>query len=291
MALKDPTKQPITLLRSAFSTLLENPSVLFPFACLAFVQFFFLELVFFAPRYPLNIFFGQVISRLHGEAYLHYPFNYFLLSQWFQMAQIPIYILCNSFFLGAAVSIIALINSDKIVQVKNVFRQTLSLYIHLFVAAGLSILLMSGFSFGYSFLIKRAAIIRSTSGVFYIIKRIVIEGAPYVNLFAAVIVTAMLAFIVPIIVIERKKIFQAIAENFKMLTRSFFFILVVVLLPALLYVPIILLRSNHRFLSEFASPEIWGWLIVVSVLVTLFIDAIQYTAITIYYLLKKEANK
>lgn len=290
MALKDPTKQPITLLRSAFSTLLENPSVLFPFACIAFVQFLLLEVIFFAPRFPLNVFFGQVISRLHGEAYLHYPFNYFLLSQWFQMAQIPIYILCNSFFLGVAVSIIALINSDKAVHMKNVFRQTLSVYIHLFVAAGLSILLMSGISFGYSFLIKRAEMIRSDSGIFYIIKRIVIEGAPYFNLLSAVVVTAMLAFIIPIIVIERKKIFQAIVENFKLLTRSFFFILVVVLLPALLYLPIILLRSNRRILSEFASPEVWGWLIVVSVVVTLLIDAIQYAAVTIYYLLKKESK-
>lgn len=290
MAAKDPTKQPITLLRSAFSTLAGNPSILFPFACIAFIQFFLLELIFFTPRFPLNIFFGRIIVRLAGEAYLHYPFNFLLLTKWFQMIQIPLYILCNSFFLGAAVIIIALINNEKTVHIKNIFRQALASYIHLFVAAGLSIALMSGLSFGYTLLMQRAAIIRSTSGIFYVLKRIVFDGAPYVNLLTAVFVTAIFAFVIPAIVLEKKKIFSALRENFKMLGRSFFFIFVVILLPAILYVPILLIRSNNKIVAQFVAPETWGWLIIVSVLVTLLIDAMQYTAITIYYLVKKESK-
>lgn len=288
---KSLTKQPIVLLKSSFDTIINNPVILLPFTMVAFIQLLILEIIFFAPRYPLSIFFAPLIRKLEGEIFLHYPFNFVVMTKWFQSVQIPVYIILNSFFIGMTVLVIDLINNEKKVNLGQVFRQTLSRYVHLLVASGISVVLMYGVTTLYStLLIRRALMIRSTNGIFYMIKRAVLDGAPYFNLLFAIFLTALFAFVVPLIVLERKKIVAALVLNFKYLWRSFWFIFLVILLPGLLYIPVLLLKTNGKLFETILIPEVWGLIIIFSIMLTLFIDAIQYAAITTYYLLTKETK-
>ena len=221
---------------------------------------------------------------------MHYPFNYVLLNKWFQQVQVPVYVIFNSFFIGAAVLIIHNINNDKSVKMKTVFKKTLSSYIHLIVACVVAVVVLFGLSSFYGLLMRRALTIRSISGIFFMIKQAVLLGAPYVNLLFAVIVTSVFAFVIPIIVIEKKKVFSAIILNFKNLWKSFFVVFTVIFLSGLIYVPILLLRSSGQLFRTVMIPEAWGITLIISVFVSLFIDALQYTAITTFYLLKKESK-
>lgn len=288
MASKISVKQPIGLLKTAVNCLFQNPIILLPFFIIAFIQIIVLEILFFAPRYPLSIFFEPLITKLSGEMFLHYPLNFILLGKWFQKFQIPIYILVNSLLLGIAVCIIKDINSDKTLRAKKIFRKTLSSYVHLITVACISVALLLGLSKLYSLVVGRAMLIRSTSGIYFIIKKAVISGTPYFNLLFAIIITTLFAFVVPIIIIEKKKIFSAIVLNFKNLRRSFLLIFTVIFLSSILYIPVFLIKSSKHLFQEVFPPEVFGIMLIVSVLATLLIDAVQITAVTTYYLLEKE---
>lgn len=221
---------------------------------------------------------------------MHYPLNFVVLTHWFQKAQIGIYVLFTIYFAGCAVSIIHSTNNHKRINMSSIMRKTLSSYIHLVITAMLLVAVVLGFSNLYDLLIQRAVIIRSTSGIYFMIKQVVLLGSPYFNFLIAVLATSLFAFVVPIIIIEKKKVFSAIALNFRSLWKSFVFVFIVMLLPALLYVPVLLLRTNPRVFETFLPPEAWSALIVISVIVTLYIEAIQYTAMTTYYLARREAE-
>lgn len=281
-------KQLIPLLRTAINTLAENPIILFPLCISVFFQLLALEILYFSVRFPLSVFFGPIIKRLWGETYLHYPFNFVLLPKLFYYAQVAIFIFLGGFLCAMAVALIASINSEKKATVKSAFKETLPRYIHIFVASVLSFSLFSVLSIPYQMLAKRILISKSEKAILPYLKATITHGDPYFMLLIGVIASALLAFLIPVIVVEKKKIIAALIHNFKTLYRSFWFIVAVILVPTLLYVPVLLLRNSVSATADMALPGIPLLVVILSVFVTLAIDAAVLTATTIYYLSKRE---
>ncbi|HPB68835.1 MAG TPA: hypothetical protein PLT76_04265 [Candidatus Omnitrophota bacterium] len=283
-------KQPITLIKTAISTLFIHPAILFPYAIIAFYEFLIFELLFFAPRYPLVNFFGPIIRKLEGDIFLHYPFSYYVLAKWFQstLLQSIISVVLNSFFIGMSVAIINAINNGQPVVLKAAFKRTLASYVHLFIGVALPVATMIGLSQLHELVINRALIIRSTTGIYYVLKQAVLLSIPYFNLLLAVFSTALFIYVIPSIIIDKKKIFGALVSNFKILWKSSGFTFLVLLLPALLYLPVILLQSTTSIYKNAAPPELLGILALVGIILSIVIDIIHYTTMTTYYLLKKE---
>jgi hypothetical protein len=279
-------RQPIPLIKSALSTLFNHPEILFPFLLYAFIELLVFEIIYFAPRYPLSTFFGPIITRIEGDVFLHYPYNFILLTKWFQKAQIPLYILFYSFFLSGAIKIIDTLNQNKTVALRTIFAKAFSVYVHVFCTISLIVLIKVGIASLYALVIKRALIIRSTSGIFYIIKKLVIDGTPYYNLIFTALSMTILAFMIPIIVIEGKKIWAAFFLNFKYLWKTFWCTFFIMFLPTILYVPVIVLKTNSKIYEALGIPELWAASLVIGLLVSILIGAIQFTAITMLYLLK-----
>jgi len=279
-------KQVIPLVKTAVNTLLRNKILLFPYSMIVFVQLFILEILYFIPRFPLNKFFSPIITTFWSEKYLHYPLNLLLLPQLFQKAQPPVYILISSFFVAASIYVISEINNKEDINILDAFKRVLTQYIHIVIATLISFLLIIFFFEGYGLIVKRAMIIRSTQGVFYWIKVLVIGGTPYVSLLISIFVTTIFAYVYPAIVLDKKKIFSAIGINFKMLSKSFWNTFFLVLIPTLFFVPILLLRNS--FPIDLSIPEIRLWLLILSIFIMIMIDAVVYTAVTIFYLTKKE---
>ena len=286
---RNPQKQIIPLLRESVNSFVANPIILFPFITTAFIQLFVLEIIYFAPRFPLVCFFGPIINRMEGEAYLHYPQHLLMLPKWFQTAQYFLFIFVSSFLIAVAIEIIKNINNNKKVTFPNALRAMLPQYVHICLAGILTFLVFFILSKLHGLIIGRAMQIRSDEGIFHIIKVVVLYGAPYFNLLIGTFATAVFAFVLPIIVIEQKKILQAVSLNFKYLWGSFRFIFFIVLIPMLFYVPILLLQGN---LSSIASQTFEGVRLLspaISIIALTLIDATVYTAITTYFLLKKES--
>ena len=281
-------KKIIPLLRSTMVALVEHKIILFPFCIIAFLQLFILEILYFAPRYPLNLFFGPLIRRLWSENFLHYPLNLLLLPKLFQSIQIPLYIFVSSFLIAVAISIIASVNSDKKVQFQKAVKENLWAYVHVVIASTIIFAVVLGLFKVYGLVFNRALLIAAQSGVKFWIKQVIILGAPVINLLISIFVTVLFAYVLPIIVIERKKIFAALILNFQVLWKSFWFTFAVVLIPSLLYLPILLLRSTTPLGN--VLPDLRVILIVLSVIVMVGVDAIVYSALTTLYLLRKESS-
>ena len=281
-------KKVIPLLRTAVSTLIGNKVVIFPFFIIAFVQLLLLELIYFSPRYPLNIFFGPLIRHFWSEKYLHFPYNFIILPRLYQNSflQAFVYIFISSFFIASAIAIVSAINSDQHVKIRKIFREVMSHYFHIIVMAVISVVSIKLLFYITGELNQRALEIRSTAGIFFIIKRVVLIGAPYINLIFSVFVTTIFAYVLPIIVIEKKKIFSALWLNFKTLWGSFWFTFTITLIPVLFLIPIILLRSS--FAVDVLFPEMTVFVLVLSAIIMVAIDAVIYTVVTVYYLFLKE---
>ncbi len=279
-------------LRNALLTLVSYPPVFIPFVVIAFVQLVVLEILYFVPRYPLNIFFEPIIAKLWGEHFLHYPFNIALLPKLFQYTQAPIYLFVTSFLIGVGINTICKINNDEKVTFGGVFKDTLKHYVHIFTAAFIAFALVLVFSEVYELLIRKALTIDPRIGNKYklklIVKILILEGAPYFNLLASVFITTLFAYVIPVIVIANKKVFPAIAESFKTLFGAPWFTFMVVFIPTLIYVPILMLRGGAGL--SFSIPEMSIVLLVISIFAMVFIDAIIYTTLSTYYLTKKEQS-
>lgn len=287
---KSPGKHPFALLNSAFNTLITNPAAFFPLVMLGLIQLFLLEILFFAPREPLSHFFGQIIMRTEGEIFMHYPFNFAMIARWFHRLQTPLFVLLGSYFLGCTVAVINTINNGKTVKMRGIFKSTFSRYLHLLMAALLMVGFLKLMTMGYDVLTRRALQIRSTSGIYFLVKQAVLTGKPYFHLLMSIVVTTIFAFVFPQIVIDQKRVFPALLGNFKLLWGSFWFMFFVLILPAVVYLPVIVLKANKQFFGTGIFPEMSLLLIILGVVVSILIEAVQYTAITSYYLLKKESK-
>ena len=276
----------ISLIGASIGAITKNTAILVPFCWVAFIQLLSLELIYFIPRPPLVKFFGPVVSKLWGSVYLHYPANFQLIPRLFQYVQIPLFIFVSSFCAAAAIYIVEKVNNDEKVDVGAAFRFALSKYAYILVAALLSFGLVFLFSNMYDLVVQRALEIQSTSGKFFIIKKIVLDGAPFVNLFLSVCATTVFIFMIPLIIVGKQKIIAAFANNFKLLFKVLPVTFGVVFLPSLVYVPILVLRNI--FTANQSFPAITLTLLVLSIIVIVFIDAVVNTAITLLYLMKRE---
>lgn len=289
--IKSSFTNPLILLKLSVNTIFSNPVLLYPLAILAFLQLLCLEIIFFAPRYPLVLFFEPMIVKMEGPALLHYPYNYLLLSKWFHFLQTPIYIFVTSLILGAVVWIVYLLNTGKSVEMRKVFQRARSTYIHLLVAALVIVIVLYAFSYGYGMILKSVLQIKATSGIFFAIKRSILLASPAGSLVLASFVTSLFAFVIPAIVIDEKKIFAALRVNFEKILPALGTIFLTVFLSGFIYFPILLIESTRMRGVTLSTPEMRGLLIVASIFFMLLIDALQYTAITIYYLMNKENSE
>jgi len=247
-----------------------------------------LEILYFSPRFPLSAFFNPVIGTLWGAEFTHYPNNILILPKLFQNMQVLVYIFISSFFIAVAIWIITTINDGKKADFSSACKDTLRHYIHIFSAALIIFGTFFGFYKLYYIALNSILQISSSDGVFFVAKKVILHGTPYMNLLMGVFVTAMFAFVFPIIIIDKRKILSAIGLNFKNLWGSFWYIFAVVLIPTLFYLPVLLLRSNINIVASATFPEVRVLALIVSVVVTMFIDVTIYTAITSFYLMKKE---
>jgi hypothetical protein len=277
-----------SLLKAAINILFTNPIILYPIFVLGFIQFLLLEIIYFAVRYPLSELFGPVIVRTTGSAFLHYPYNFLLLSKWFHGLEVFIVIFISCIFYGAAVLIISLINSGKPVSLRQVFQQVFSSYIHLVAAMILAAMFLHGLTFLHGLIFKKALLIRSSAGIYFLIKNAVIISAPYLQLLLACLVTALLAFVLPIIIIEQKNIFTAVKLNFTDYGRFFGLVFGVVIVSGFLYLPFVFFQSVQTNEMILKDPEMSGLFLVLSILTMMLVDTIQYAAITLCYLIVKE---
>lgn len=282
------TKQSaLSLLKSAISILASHRNLLYPFLLLGFIQLLVLELLYFYPRYPFKVFFGPLVSKLWTEQFMHYPYNLMLLPKLFHYVQGPIYIIIGYLLICTSIYAVSKINNGEKVHFKSDFAELFKRsYIHIFVISLLTYIVILSEGKIYQLLYDRAFEIRSVSGIYAFIKKIVISGEPVFQFVFNVLIISLFMYVYPLITIDKQKVFQAIGASIHIWRKSFLTTFLIVFIPLLFYMFILLLRN---FISvEDSFPETKVFIIIINIAALLFVDAVIYTAATLNLLLEKE---
>lgn len=288
MPLKRVPKQLIPLLMGSVDTYMANPVILVPFVTLAFIQLLVLEILYFSPQYPLSVFFNPIVHTLWGEEYVHYPSNFLILPKLFQSVQVFIYVFVSSYLISIAIEIIAAVNKDGKCSFATASRDAVHRYIHVFVAALIAFCVFLGLFKFYNLFMAKVLNFSAAGGVFFAAKTVILQGTPIAILIIGAFTTALFAFVFPIIMIGKKGIITALIQNFRHLWGSFWHVFLIILVPTLFYLPVLILRHNIGGIANATFPEVRVVALVIGIIVTMFIDATIYTAITTFYLLRKE---
>jgi len=283
-------KRLVPLLRSSIFTVFAHKEIIGPFFIIALLQLLVLNILYFMPHYPLVNFFGPIIQKMEGPLYIHYPRFIEIVPKHYQIIQYLLYIFVSSLIIGWAVKNIADINMNKKVSLGKNFLYALSRYVHLFIGSLFLFVAYLGLRTLFGFVIRRAMQIRSTSGMFYYIKFVVLEGSSFYYLIIGVFITAAFAFLIPLIILDKKNVFIALFINLAKMWGSYWFMFFVVLLPSMCFTPLLLVQDNIREIAQTTFPEIRLVVLYSSVALTFIVDAIVYTSITTYYLLRKESS-
>lgn len=278
-------------LASAITTLFSHKEIMFPYVVICFIQLLSLELINLIHRAPFKTFFAPIVRKLYGEIYLHYPLNFTLLPQLFQYVQIVFYVFVSTFLIGVAIRAVVELESGRedCLKFGSLVKKVLSSYVSL-ALTGLLVLAVVLLSFKvFDKVYARAVLISATGGIKFAIKAVIIYGKPFFYLLLNAISTALFAYVIPVIIVDKKKIFSAIGMNFQLIFKAPWFTFCVVAIPYLFLVPVLLLKYINFLGNEY--PEIKFWLLVVDVFVMVAIDAIVYTSLTMFYIMKKGESK
>lgn len=279
---------PFLVLRTSLDILIHNPVVLFPYAILLSIQLFIIEILYFSPQYPLSIFFAPLIRQIWSEEYLHYPLNLVLLPKMFYYAQVFIYIFFGSFFLALTSRVISFLNDHSRVNMRDAIKEALERYIHIFAAALISFVLFHFLAKSYVFILD--AFIKQNpmgqSAFFW--NRMLLWTILYGQFFVGILSTAITAYLIPVIMIDKTSVNVALLRNFKVLTRAFPATFLFVATLTMLYLPLLMVRNNMSMLMNVVGPEIQIAVIIVSLVISTAIDLLILTCSTVFYLFLRE---
>lgn len=267
------------------NTVIVEPALCVPFLIFAAVETAVLFILFLAPRAPLRVILGPIISRLWGEAYLHYPTNFILLPRLGSSARMFLAVVLSSLLTGMAVMLVNEVYHKKAAKLKAAFKAALSQYISLFAivliftAVFYFAMRLFGWALSKYFMAGHASLL-------FIKPNIWMGPIAYCfNFMLALFIQSFFIYAIPILMIDKEKLIKAIFKSFLFFKKFFFATLLLVGLPMLVYIPITVLEHNSVVLIQKLFPEIILLLLLLGIAVSsLVIDLLVTISAAVLYL-------
>jgi hypothetical protein len=257
--------------QKAFHLFKTSPILLIPFVTFTIIESFALIIIFFSPRKPFLFVLGPLISKIWGERYLHYPYNFLLLPKLIAFSKMGLVIVFDSLLIGMAVFMFQDAFNKKPIRTVVSLMSALKKYLYLS-----TIVLI--------FTVLFYLIIRTMNGgLFYYFATIrhkfsnpnaKIWLAPVLlslNFLVAVFIQASFIYSIPLLIIEKHNFLKAIFKSFALFKKLFIYTILLVGLPMLIYTPIIVLNYNTVFLIKKFSPELIPIISFIGIFITTII--------------------
>lgn len=275
---------------NTLDTLRTRPVILLPFIVVAFLECLSLEFLYFSTRAPLSFVANPIIRKFFGEAFIHYPGNLAIVPQLFYYKQMAIYIILGVLLTAISINIFKNIKNGLPVTARAMVKNSLHSYFSFLIYGILVTVLM--------FLLKTAdlfvlpKVLNRISTYFFNIPDSIYNITVMLSLFFTnMILQVFLIATIPVIVIEKKRLFKALAKSIALGARNFFTVFALMFLPFFIYLPIVFLKSFSTQLADKAFPEINIYISVFGSILSVFLDSFAIICVSQFLLDKNKDVK
>lgn len=274
---------------TTWQALKNNPNILLPFAIFAALEFLILIIFYLSPRMPFVLFLGPIVRTFWGEGFLHYPLNFLLLPTLDSLIRLILSVIIGSLLTGAAVAMCLDIYQKKHPKFKNSFKQALKSYISLFAVVLIATLVFLVFEKLINFGLKKYFFAGHAKLLFIPLRFWFGPILLVINLIMGVLIQGLFVYVIPILIIDKEKLFKALLKSFSFFKKFFISTIFLVGIPMLIYIPIIIVRQNSLFLMNKIFPEFILFATFIGILISsLVIDLLVTISTAFFYLLNKE---
>lgn len=268
-----------------FRTLRRYPIIIVPFMIVASLEAIALTLSYLAPRPPLSAILAPPIRALFhypfgstnsGEAFLHYPTNFLLLSRLLYIGQIIIGATVGVVMTALAVRMISQANEGTSPSRGINLRDSILRYFTLLTFWGVIFLLETAASRGLTRLIPGQGL---RPFIFYLSMGIV------------VLVETFFAYGVAAIMLENQRAWRAIVRTLSIAKSTFLPTFILVLAPLIFQIIFVFIRGKIPQLMMRFFPGITLFVLGLSIAVVFVTDCILRTSTVILFLVKRDTER
>lgn len=257
--------------QDSFRLIYKHPKVVVPFLVSSAVNFLALYILYLSPQRPVRVVLAPVIRKLWGEQFLHYPLNFVLLPKMFQYSEIVVSALIGIVMGAWAIGMITdIYNKGRSKMLNN------SLY-----AASRYFSLMAVWIANYLFAMLVSKYLPVLFGG---LKHMHLYWSITVAFVVMVIMQVLFIFLPVILVVEKSKLVPALRSNLIALSRLAGPAVVLLLVPSMLYLPVLIVKTKIGGLMNKFSPEIVLVVLAAGVVASFLVDTLVITSTTLLYL-------
>ncbi len=271
----------------SFKSMWQCPAIFLPFVIITLCEMFLLIILLLSPHPIIEPLLGPPIRRFFGEMFLHYPYNFSLLPTLFEYVALPLSLLLMPLMCAATVGMVALVVDGE----KANFGKNLKLAVKKYVPS-LSLWIIVLFIYIGIFMLLRFLALQcyppALAKILHIPSWRMFTISQYLGLFVCLLVEPFLAYAIPVMILEKKKLFSAIKEGIIVGWSLYLPTIVLTLIPALFGACIVLVKQKIlSFFINFLPESVLG-VMAGGFILTLFIGVLVTTSLTVLFLIKRQ---
>ncbi len=269
-------KLTIRIWRETLKILAENPVIWVPFFIVGLFDAISLILIYLAPQPPLSAILAPVIRAFWGEQYLHYPLNLLLIPRLFGYAHIVTTAIIGVLMTGLAIGTLKEVKEQTRPQILFNFILALKRYFTLLAIWLIMFILATPvYKIPHFFLTHN--------------NRVILQIAFYLSFLIVILIQVAFIYAIPAAFIERRGVISAVKRGLPLSRRHFLATLMLVMVPALFYIPITILKGKSAVLMSRFFPEIVLIIVGLGIVVSVLIDCLVTCSATILFLNQRRA--
>jgi hypothetical protein len=273
MGLKEKFKTALSTWITTLKTLRENPNILIPFLMVGFVDTLILALVYLAPRPPLSSLLAPPIRAFWGEQFLHYPFNLFLIPRLFNYVHTISTAFIGVLMTGLAIGMLKEAKEGLNPGILFNLIKSLRLYLRLLVIW----LVMFGLI---------TVVFKGLPLILQLKQRAALQIVLYAGFLISILIETIFIYAMPAVMIEEKRTWSAIKRSTTFARSIFLPTLLLVVIPTLIYIPMLILRGKLPLLMSKFFPEVVLIILGLGIIISVVIDCLITCSTTILFLNK-----
>ncbi|MBU0701305.1 hypothetical protein KKE26_08465 [bacterium] len=271
----------------SFKGMWQCPAIFLPFAFIALCETILLLVLLLSPHPIMEPLLGPPIRRFFGEMFLHYPYNFSLLPTLFEYADLPLTLILMPLMCAVTIGMAALVVNGE----KASFKKNLKLAIKKYVPSLSLWIIVLLVYIGIFMLLKFLALHcypPALAKILHIPSWRMLTICQYMSLFVCLLVEPFLAYAMPIMILEKKKLFSAIKEGIIVGWSLYLPTMVLLAVPALFGACVVLVKQ--KMLSFFINilPESVLSVMAGGFILMLFIGVLMTTSLTVLFLIKRQ---